>query len=140
MWRHLGQPTNLTINLNSIYPASLTYHPTDWKSFYSCGSMWCAIKNGWYHPGMHVNARGTNLDKPPRKTPSKGKASTSKSAPSTSASKPRRSKLAKENDITAEEETEIKEAWNLFRLDDVEEYEDEKEGVIRTTDVRNVLK
>jgi phosphoenolpyruvate carboxylase len=73
--------------------------------------------------------------KPPRKTPSKGKQSTS-----TSASKSRRSKLAKENDISAEEEDEIKEAWNLFRIDGAEEYEDEKEGVIRTSDVQQVLK
>ncbi|KIX08786.1 uncharacterized protein Z518_03443 [Rhinocladiella mackenziei CBS 650.93] len=79
---------------------------------------------------------------PPRKAPSKGKApavkSTSDHTPS--ASRSRRSKLAKENDITAAEETEIKEAWNLFRLDDVEGYEDEKDGVIRTTEVRSVLK
>jgi hypothetical protein len=78
------------------------------------------------------------IKQPPRKTPSKGKAAASKSA--ASASKPRRSKLAKENDITAEEEVEIKEAWGLFRLEDIEEYEDEKEGVIRTADVKNVLK
>ncbi|EHY53279.1 hypothetical protein ABEF92_000617 [Exophiala dermatitidis] len=76
---------------------------------------------------------------PPRKTPSRGKqAASTKAGPSSS--KPRRSKLAKENDLTAEEEAEIKQAWNLFRLDDIEEYEDEKEGVIRTKDVRNVLK
>ncbi|KAL2413539.1 hypothetical protein ABEF95_002057 [Exophiala dermatitidis] len=76
---------------------------------------------------------------PPRKTPSRGK-STASTRAGPSSSKPRRSKLAKENDLTAEEEAEIKQAWNLFRLDDVDEYEDEKEGVIRTKDVRNVLK
>lgn len=52
----------------------------------------------------------------------------------------RRSKLAKENDLTAEEEAEIKEAWSLFRQDDVEEFEDEKEGVIRTDDVNQAMK
>jgi len=77
---------------------------------------------------------------PPRKTPTRGKASTSTSKASSSAPKARRSKLAKENDLTAEEEAEIKEAWSLFRLDEVEDYEEEKEGVIRTSDVRNVLK
>ncbi|KAL2429497.1 hypothetical protein ABEF95_004650 [Exophiala dermatitidis] len=76
---------------------------------------------------------------PPRKTPSRGKPTASTKA-GPSSSKPRRSKLARENDLTAEEEAEIKEAWNLFRLDDVDEFEDEKEGVIRTKDVRNVLK
>jgi hypothetical protein len=80
--------------------------------------------------------------KPPRKTLSKGKQNTKSAAAkdTTSASKSRRSKLAKENDITAEEEAEIKEAWSLCRLDDVEDYEDEKEGVIRTSDVKKVLK
>ncbi|EXJ78893.1 hypothetical protein A1O1_09295 [Capronia coronata CBS 617.96] len=77
---------------------------------------------------------------PPRKTPSKGKSIASSARAGPAAPKSRRSKLAKENDLTAEEEAEIKEAWNLFRLDDVDEYEDEKAGVIRTTDVRNVLK
>ncbi|EXJ83996.1 hypothetical protein A1O3_04663 [Capronia epimyces CBS 606.96] len=72
--------------------------------------------------------------------PSRGKSAASSSRAGPSTPKARRSKLAKENDLTAEEEAEIKEAWNLFRLDDVEDYEDEKEGVIRTTDVRNVLK
>jgi len=84
--------------------------------------------------------RGTsNTLQPPRKATAKSKASASSKA-TPSASKARRSKLAKENDITAEEEAEIKEAWNLFRQDDVEEYEDEKEGVIRTVDVKAVLK
>jgi len=78
------------------------------------------------------------MTQPPRKTPSKGKSTTVKST--ASASRSRRSKLAKENDITAEEEAEIKEAWALFRLEDIEDYEDEKEGVIFTHDVKNVLK
>lgn len=78
------------------------------------------------------------MTQPPRKTPSKGKAAISRQT--ATASKSRRSKLAKENDITAEEEAEIKEAWALFRREDIEEYEDEKEGVIFTHDVKNVLK
>ncbi len=89
--------------------------------------------------------------KPPRKGPARGKAGgasrpgSSKDASASTTKSARRSKLAKENDITAEEEIEIKEAWNLFRVpdDDIdldEEYRDEKEGVIRTSDVRNALK
>ena len=53
--------------------------------------------------------------------------------------KPRRSKLAQENDITAEDEREIKEAWQLFSQEGVGGYEDEKEGVIRTQDVRKCM-
>ena len=59
-------------------------------------------------------------------------------ASSASASKPtlkRRSKLAKENDITAEQEAEIQEAFGLF----VQESEDSKEGVIPIGDVRRCL-
>lgn len=54
--------------------------------------------------------------------------------------KPRRSKLAQEHEITAEDEAEIKAAWSMFAQHDVENYEDEKEGVIRTTDVRSCMK
>ncbi|OCT45426.1 Centrin-1 [Cladophialophora carrionii] len=74
---------------------------------------------------------------PPRKPSAKGKAPATKTA---TTSKSRRSKLAKDNDITAEEEAEIKEAWNLFRLEDVEGYEGEKEGVLRTSNVQHVLR
>jgi hypothetical protein len=54
--------------------------------------------------------------------------------------KPRRSKLAQEHDITAEDEAEIKAAWSMFAQHDIEAYEDEKEGVIRTEDVRRAMK
>lgn len=90
--------------------------------------------------GIAVHALRLTSSQPPRKTPSKGKSNAATTRAGFATSKPRRSKLAKENDLTAEEEAEIKEAWNLFRLDEVEEYEDEKEGVIRTADVQNVLK
>ncbi|EEP80176.1 conserved hypothetical protein [Uncinocarpus reesii 1704] len=67
-------------------------------------------------------------------------ASTAQSQPK----KTRLSKLAKENDITAEEETEIKEAFHLFAVKDLpadveEDYASEKEGVIKTEDVRRAL-
>ena len=70
---------------------------------------------------------------PPRKRPSavaKGK----------QPAKPRRSKLALENEIAAEDEAEIKAAWNMFAQHDTENYEDKREGVIRTEDVRRCMK
>src|ERR1700761_3509954 len=59
---------------------------------------------------------------------------------SASASKPaakRRSKLAKENDITADDEEEIKEAFDLFSVHNSDS--DSKEKVIATSDVRRCL-
>lgn len=53
---------------------------------------------------------------------------------------PRRSKLAKDNDISAEQETEIKEAWSLCREDDVENFEGEKEGVVPTSKIAAVMR
>lgn len=71
---------------------------------------------------------------PPRK-----KATASAVARGKQPAKPRRSKLAQENDITAEDEREIKEAWQLFSHEGIGGYEDEKEGVIRTQDVRKCM-
>lgn len=51
------------------------------------------------------------------------------------AAAPRPSKLAKEHDITAQEEAEIREAFALFS----EPMEGEKEGVIPTSDVRRAM-
>ncbi|PYI17616.1 hypothetical protein BO99DRAFT_404195 [Aspergillus violaceofuscus CBS 115571] len=54
----------------------------------------------------------------------------------------RQSKLAKANDITAAEESEIKEVFHLFVVDDdegVDEFPDEKEGVIPVADVKKAL-
>ncbi|EAA31861.3 hypothetical protein GE21DRAFT_7315 [Neurospora crassa] len=48
---------------------------------------------------------------------------------------PRQSKLAKENNITAQEEAEIKEAFSLF----AEPMDGEKEGVIPIRDVRRAM-
>ena len=56
----------------------------------------------------------------------------------TSASKPaapRRSKLAKENNITADQESEIREAFNLFSVDS----DDASGQVIATADIRRCL-
>ncbi|KAK3703372.1 hypothetical protein LTR37_014478 [Vermiconidia calcicola] len=61
-------------------------------------------------------------------------------AATASASKPaakRRSKLAKENNITPDEESEIQEAFSLFAIQH-EDYES-KEGVIASSDVRRCL-
>lgn len=62
-------------------------------------------------------------------------------ATSSSATGPKRarpSKLAKENDITAEEENEIKEVFQLF-ADAHEDFPAEKEGVIPREDVRKAM-
>ncbi|KAF2434067.1 calmodulin [Tothia fuscella] len=50
----------------------------------------------------------------------------------------RLSKLAKENHITNEQELEIREAFSLFSVE-VEEFDNEKEGVLKTDDVRRCL-
>ncbi|CAG8259332.1 unnamed protein product [Penicillium salamii] len=50
----------------------------------------------------------------------------------------RASKLAKENNITAEEESEIKEVFHMFS-DKNENFPDEKEGVLPREDVRKAL-
>ncbi|KAL2826503.1 hypothetical protein BDW59DRAFT_161021 [Aspergillus cavernicola] len=69
---------------------------------------------------------------PPKKRP----------APSASTTptpkKARQSKLAKENDISGEEEAEIKEVFHLFSESN-EEFPSEKEGVIPREDVRKAL-
>jgi len=89
----------------------------------------------WFAALLPRRIKGSaNRIQPPRK---KAAASSKSSTP---AKQSRRSKLAKENDITAEEEAEIKEAWNLFRQDGVKNFEDEKDGVIRTGDVRHAMK
>ena len=52
--------------------------------------------------------------------------------------KARQSKIAKENNISADEEGEIKEAYHLFSIPH-QKFEDEKEGVIPIADVRRAL-
>ncbi|RDW63174.1 EF-hand superfamily Ca2+-modulated protein [Aspergillus mulundensis] len=66
-----------------------------------------------------------------------------RSAPSAASSTPkkpkaRQSKLAKENDISGEEEAEIKEVFHIFSESN-EDFPDEKEGVIAREDVRKAL-
>ncbi|KAJ0418394.1 hypothetical protein BJY00DRAFT_287712 [Aspergillus carlsbadensis] len=64
-----------------------------------------------------------------------------RSAPSASSPAPkkaRQSKLAKENDISGEEENEIKEVFHIFSEPN-EEFPKEKEGVIEREDVRKAL-
>ncbi|OJJ61801.1 hypothetical protein ASPSYDRAFT_40346 [Aspergillus sydowii CBS 593.65] len=64
-----------------------------------------------------------------------------RSAPSASSparKKARQSKLAKENDISGEEENEIKEVFHIFSEPN-EEFPNEKEGVIAREDVRKAL-
>ncbi|KAK6952253.1 hypothetical protein Daesc_006788 [Daldinia eschscholtzii] len=69
----------------------------------------------------------------PGKMPPKRKAATA--AATTTAPKEKQSKLAKEHNISAREEREIKEAFGLF----AEAAEGEKEGVIPTKDVRRAM-
>ncbi|CAK3807847.1 related to EF-hand superfamily Ca2+-modulated [Lecanosticta acicola] len=61
--------------------------------------------------------------------------------PAAAAAKPpakRRSKLAKDSSITAEQEAEIQDAFALFSTPN-EEFQDSKDGVIATNDVRRCL-
>ncbi|KAJ5246446.1 hypothetical protein N7468_001429 [Penicillium chermesinum] len=60
------------------------------------------------------------------------------SSSSTAPKRGRQSKLAKENNITAEEENEIKEVFGLFASPN-EEFPDEKAGVIPREDVRKAM-
>jgi Ca2+-binding EF-hand superfamily protein len=92
------------------------------------------IHNGTQSPiPSHENCSqaSTNTTQPPKR---KQTAAASASKPATK----RRSKLAKENDITAEEEAEIQEAYNIFRVYP-DELEDSKDGAIPTADVRRCL-
>ncbi|KAL6855756.1 Las1-like domain-containing protein [Trichoderma novae-zelandiae] len=60
---------------------------------------------------------------------------TSHGAPSSTAPKPRLSKLAKEHNVSAQEEGEIKEAFSLF----AEPMDGEKNGVLPINDVKSAL-
>jgi hydroxyacylglutathione hydrolase len=69
-----------------------------------------------------------NPSQPPkRKAPAEASTTTTKA--------PRRSKLAKEHNITAEEEAEIKEAFGLF----AEPMDGEKEGILPIDDLRRAM-
>ncbi|PLB44250.1 hypothetical protein P170DRAFT_430154 [Aspergillus steynii IBT 23096] len=63
-----------------------------------------------------------------------------RSAPSAGSApkRARQSKLAKENDVTGEEENEIKEVFHIFSTKN-DEFKNEKEGVIPCEDVRKAL-
>lgn len=74
------------------------------------------------------------LTKPPPQPPKKRSAPSSGPAPK----RARQSKLAKENDLTGEEENEIKEVFHIFSTTN-EEFKNEKEGVIPSEDVRKAL-
>ncbi|QDS77442.1 hypothetical protein FKW77_006802 [Venturia effusa] len=53
--------------------------------------------------------------------------------------KPRLTKLAKENNISNDQEAEIREAFGLFAETGIKGYAKEKEGVIKSDDVRRCL-
>lgn len=85
------------------------------------------------HRSIHSLLNTDKSNQPPKRTRSGAAA-----AQPPKEKKARQSKLAKQNDITGEEEAEIKEAFHLFCIED-EDYEDEKEGVIPTQSVRKAL-
>ncbi|KAI9678615.1 MAG: centrin, EF-hand protein [Caeruleum heppii] len=63
-------------------------------------------------------------------------------APAAQPSQPKKarlSRLAKENNLTAEEESEIKEAFQLFAEPQLDDFPDEKNGVLPVADVRRAL-
>jgi len=72
--------------------------------------------------------------------PPKRKAATTPKTTSKAAPKPRRSKLAKHNDLTAADERAIQEAWTIYRTNSAPGYEDQKDGVIPTSKVKMVMK
>ena len=76
-------------------------------------------------PLKRLTGRETNM---PRGQPPKRKAPAE-------APKPRLSKLAKEHNVTAQEESEIREAFSLF----AEPMEGERYGVMPTNDVRSAM-
>lgn len=82
------------------------------------------------------------LPEPLANQPNKPQPPKRRGAPSSSTGprekRTRQSKLAKENGITGDEEAEIKEAFHLFSTKS-DEYPTEKEGVIKTQDVRRAL-
>lgn len=79
-------------------------------------------------PSLHIL---TLVEQPPKR---RGAPASSSAAPK----RARQSKLAKENNISAEEENEIKEVFQLF-ADSHEYFPNEKEGVIPREDVRKAL-
>lgn len=79
-----------------------------------------------YFPVIYLTSR-------PKQPPKRKSGGTAESGASGKAA--RQSKLAKEHDITAQEEAEIKEAFSLF----AEPMDGEKEGVIPIDDVRRAM-
>ncbi|KAK4083134.1 hypothetical protein Purlil1_10946 [Purpureocillium lilacinum] len=80
-------------------------------------------------PRHHQPAHSSHM--PPKRKPAAASASASGSA----SKAPRQSKLAKEHNISAQEEGEIKEAWGLF----AEPMDGEKNGVLPIDDVKSAL-
>lgn len=54
--------------------------------------------------------------------------------------KSRRSKLAHDNDISAADEQRIKETWDLFHVEPPENFEEQEDEVMKTSDLRRALK
>jgi Ca2+-binding EF-hand superfamily protein len=73
-----------------------------------------------------------------RKQPPKKRGAPVSSSASAAPKRTRQSKLAKENDITGDQENEIKEVFQLF-ANAHEDFPGEKEGVIPREDVRKAM-
>ncbi|KAI9740264.1 MAG: hypothetical protein M1834_004842 [Cirrosporium novae-zelandiae] len=79
----------------------------------------------------------SSISSKPIKPPKRRNPTAATAGPST-ARKPRQSKLAKENNITAQQESDIKEAFSLFAQRH-KDFPDEREGVVPILDVRRAL-
>jgi Ca2+-binding EF-hand superfamily protein len=101
----------------------------------SCRVKWWPFQLWWVSQNKyHRQSSNTHIQPPKRSKAAAGKAATA----AATAPKKRASKLAKENNITADQENEILEAFALFAITDNPDH-DEKEGVLRTEDVRRCL-
>lgn len=130
-------PPPLIASPSTLTEANATSHPSSRLDTAYPGRQHCrqATQNGTFSsppPSSHIPAQIANSlspHQPPKRRPA---AATTDAGPSRAA---RPSKLAKEHGITAQEETDIREAFSLFS----EPMAGEKEGVIPIPDVRRAL-
>lgn len=130
-------PPPLIPSPSTLTEANATSHPSSRLDTAYPGRQHCrqATQNGTFSstpPSSHIPSQIANSlspHQPPKRRPA---AATTDAGPSRTA---RPSKLAKEHGITAQEETDIREAFSLFS----EPMAGEKEGVIPIPDVRRAL-
>lgn len=130
-------PPPLIASPSTLTEANATSHPSSRLDTAYPGRQHCrqATQNGTFSSpplSSHIPSQIANSlspHQPPKRRPA---AATTDAGPSRAA---RPSKLAKEHGITAQEETDIREAFSLFS----EPMAGEKEGVIPIPDVRRAL-